>query len=900
MNLRVPALHWPSIRGRARADAGPLLLVAAVVSIVALLAGATPPLLSSISDEATRDAVRRAPDYAAVQVEAEWPADYGPTGGRQRAPRLADDVDSIGVLAQQRLDQSLQSALLPPVTSVSTVSLAITDGSVQRRLRLEYLHTPTGGPALTWIAGGPPRASTDDETVEVPLNTAMWPVQVGLSEEEAAALKVRPGDRVPVQDEFRNPYNVQVSGIFRAVDPNDPAWQLAPWALRPVANVDGMGSTRLGGLLSAESLPDVRLAFRDDQLRRGVRFEVEPDTLTWKSAEALAATVTALKAGSAVSAERSDGLKWTTQLDSLLREVREQIAVATAQASVLLIAVLAGALLVIGLTTELLTRRRASALTTARQRGASLPAIATELTIESLAVTLPAAALGLAVAFAFTGGASLTWVLPFLVAAVGAGPAYGTLAAARATRDRRRPANRSARRWALRTTLLRRAAVDAAVLVLAAASFVALRQRGISAGTDNDDVALPAAAPALVALAASLLLVRLLPRAIRLTLRLALRSRRPLALFGTAQAAATASRVLPALALTAAIALASFAITLHSTTERGLADGSWQAVGADARLVLSADGPAEAGEVAARVAAAPGVRHAVAAQTTDVARFTVDSLAVDARLIVVDTDAFRRLLADTPLPALAPVNTQGSPVPALVHAEDGSLRPGTRFSLLRTGDRAIELTAAGPAPVLGDGGNVVVVDAAAGLEFAPNTVWATGPGAARAIRSVAVDGQAITRADVLKERRDAPLTAGLLNLYWVAAAVLLGLGLLGFALAAAASAPARWETLARLRTLGLRPRDAQRVAAAELLPVVVFAAFCGPLLGTLLARITIGPLSLRVLTGQTADPEPVVSWWTAELTTVAALAVVLVIVVAVESALRRRLRLGDVLRAGGS
>ncbi|WP_127505960.1 FtsX-like permease family protein [Actinoplanes solisilvae] len=889
----VPAVHWPSVRGRARADAGPLLLVAAVVAVVALLAGGTPPLLRGTSDDAVRDAIRRAPDSAAVQVDAEWADEYGPTGGRQRQPHLAEDVDSLGVLAQTSLLPSLQKSLRPPVTSVSTVSLAITDGSVQRRLRLEYLHTAAGGPVVTWVAGGPPRASTKIPDIEVPLTAPMWPIQVGLSEAEAAALKVRPGDKVPVQDDNRNPYNVRVSGIFRAADPNDPAWQLAPWALNPVPNVDGLGSTRLAGLLSAESLPDARLAFRTDQLRRGVHFETDPDSLTWESAEALAASVTELKAGSSVSADYGNGLKWTTALDSLLRDVRDQIAAASSQAAVLLIAVLAGALLVIGLTTELLTRRRAIALATARQRGASLPAIAAELALESAAVTVPAAALGLGLSVAATGGAALTWVVPFVLAALCAGPAYGVLAAARATRDRRVPANRSARRWAVRTVLLRRTAVDVAVLALAGAALVALHQRGVVAGGTGLD--LPAAAPALVAVAASLLLVRLLPRATRLALRLALRSRRTLLLFGTARAASTASRVLPALSLTAAIALASFAVTLHATTERGLTEGAWLTVGADARLDLRSETTADAPELATRLAAAPGVRHAVAAQVNEVARFTVNSVAVDAELIVVDTAAYRALLADTPLPALPAVATKGSPIPALVHTSDGSLTPGVNFSLLRSGDRAAPLTAAGSAP---GAGNVVIVDAAAGLEFDPNTIWITGPGAAKAATDLATGGRLTTLDNALTERRTAPLTAGLLRLYWVAAAVLLALGLLGFALAAAASAPQRWETLARLRTLGLRPRDTQRVAAAELLPMVVFAALCGPLLGSLLARVTLGPLNLRLLTAQTENPEPVVSWWTAELVTVAALAVVLVVVVLAESALRRRRRLGEVLRVG--
>jgi putative ABC transport system permease protein len=124
------------------------------------------------------------------------------------------------------------------------------------------------------------------------------------------------------------------------------------------------------------------------------------------------------------------------------------------------------------------------------------------------------------------------------------------------------------------------------------------------------------------------------------------------------------------------------------------------------------------------------------------------------------------------------------------------------------------------------------------------------------------------------------------------------LGLLGFALAATAEAPDRWQTLTRLRTLGLRPRDARWVAAGELLPPVTVAAVGGPLLGVLLARLTLGPLELRLLTGQVTDPAPVLPWWVLGLLSVVVLATVPVLVWH-ESAVRRRQRLSDVLRVGG-
>jgi putative ABC transport system permease protein len=166
------------------------------------------------------------------------------------------------------------------------------------------------------------------------------------------------------------------------------------------------------------------------------------------------------------------------------------------------------------------------------------------------------------------------------------------------------------------------------------------------------------------------------------------------------------------------------------------------------------------------------------------------------------------------------------------------------------------------------------------------------------VTSVALASYALTFAAAVGHgTADGPLASGVLRLAWVSAVTLPVLGLLGLALGTAAGAPERWQTLTRLRTLGLRPREARWVAAGELLPPVVVAAVGGPLLGVLLARLTFGSLALRLLTG--TDPAPASPSWGLGLVAVVFLAAVAV-VVPVESALRRRRRLSEVLRAGDS
>jgi putative ABC transport system permease protein len=895
----LPALHWPSIRGRARADFGPLLLVALVVAAVSLLAAAVPPLMRATADDAARAAVRDNPDESAVRVDARWEDDYGPNGGRVRDPNLADDVDSLGERAADTLDPELSALLRPPVTTATSISLMIADGSVQRHFQVDYLRSGPDGPKVTWVAGRAPAATRAGNPEIVQFVGPPWEMQVGVSEAEAAQLKVRPGDHLPVKDELRTPYNVKVSGIFRPADPADPAWKQLPSLLKPVAGLDGAGATRFGGLLSADSLPDARLAFQQDQFRRTVWFAAEPDRLTWQSAQQLAATVAQLKARSASSAERDTSLKWQTELDLVLREVKARVDAAEAQASVLLIAVLAGAGLVLLLAADLLVRRRSAALIAARRRGASLPSLATELLLESVAVTLPAAALGIGLALALAGGAAIGWAVPVAACAILAGPAFGTVAAARGTRDRRAPANRAARRFAERTAQLRRAALDVAVVLFAAGAVVALRQRGVG------DSALPATAPALGVLAGAVLLLRLMPAGTGFALRRSLRSRRPLAVFGAAQANATAARALPLLVLTTTVALASFAVTLAATTSNGLADGAWRTVGADARLDVAPEETGSTAALTAKLAAAPGVTHAVAGAFVPGARIVAGDTSVTPGVVVVDAAAFRRMLADTPLPA-APDLAKLGPGKALVR---GSLRPGQSLKLyLTTEDEgyaahgyatdkdAIALTAVGTAPAVDGLDDVVVLDASA-LPSTPDTIWVTGPGAAAAVDAAAASGHPVVRQEILRTRQQSPLTAGLVALARTAAGVLLALGLLGFALGAAATAPERWRTLARLRTLGLRPRDSRRVATGELLPPVLAAAVCGPLLGVLFVRLTFGPLSLHLITGQSARPATVVPWWLLGAAAIVLL-LTLVAVVGAEAAVRRRRGLGDVLRAG--
>ena len=65
-------VHWPSVRGRAAAGRGPLLLSAVVIALATLLAAAGPAAMRHTADEAVADAVTRAGPDAGVTAETPY------------------------------------------------------------------------------------------------------------------------------------------------------------------------------------------------------------------------------------------------------------------------------------------------------------------------------------------------------------------------------------------------------------------------------------------------------------------------------------------------------------------------------------------------------------------------------------------------------------------------------------------------------------------------------------------------------------------------------------------------------------------------------------------------------------------------------------------------------------
>lgn len=856
-----PRLHWPTIVGRARTDRGLLALMGLVAALTTALTAAVAPLTDRTADRALAAAVRDAgPDAAVV---ATLPRGYDDPTGRKREPRSAEELRQDTGYAEFSMPRRLAAVTRPGIATLTTPPLHLLDDGPGRYLRLAYVDTSAGPPAVTYTAGGPPRATVGPGRADttVPADGPPWPVQVALSEAAAAALGVGPGSSIPAEDEHHRPVRIVISGTFTATAPGADAWRLVPDLRQPTEGVSaGARSTSAAALVSPDSLPDLRVALPADDLVHRVVLAPRPDRLRWRTSAALQRDVVSLQTSAGATRQQ---ISWDSDLDRVVGIGRARVASARGQAQVLVVGLVACALLVLLLAAQLLVRRRAGALSTTRARGASLAGVAAELAVEAAAVAVVATAIGLVSVRVLVGPPGWASVLPVLLVASSAAPLLGAVAAARASDVPRVPANRAVRRAAARAGRLRRLALEGAVLTAAALSLVALRQRGV-VGDGGDLTA--AGAATWWAVAGALVVLRLVPPAVGLSVRAARRSAGSVRFLVLTRLAQTATRALPLLVVSLAVAQLTVGVALAATEQTGQSAGALLAVGGDARLTA---GPSAAvAGLADEVDAAPGVRAAASGRVVDGARVSSARSADTVRLVVVDATAYRRLLTASALPdapALDRLGTeQGDRVPALLVGGDADLRDGLT---VRWEETDVPLDVVGRAPqVEAATGPVVVVDAdafaAAGALARPDTVWAVGPGAARAVEAHAPPSASVVRyADQLDARRRAPLPSALVGLAVASSALLLVFALLGVLLAAAAEAPAREVSLGRLRSLGIPDRDLRRVVAGEVVTPVAVAAATGLLLGTSAALATFGSLSLERITGQQGAPQPVVPWW---------------------------------------
>ncbi|MER5812224.1 hypothetical protein ABT143_29265 [Streptomyces sp. NPDC002033] len=887
---------------RLRAMPMAAVLAAALAFVAVLLAAALPRALDRGADDALRAFLR------------------------QQGPAPTSLYASARPVPGQRTPQALDSVLeaLRARTGPGTgIDLAAT-GPVHGTVTL----TPRGltNPELKQMPGDPP-PPTLLNLLHLPRMTSHariveghWPggaaegapLPVALAKSAADTLGAKVGTVLRTSPGVGTPFLAEIVGLYAADDPADPYWTGLPcptaaclsptWRVTAVVGADGL--ERFGSW--GGSVQDFW------------RLPLDTGTLRADRLPAVSAAVASYVAGPTATELRRTTDRLELQITSDLPRLFTQ-AQARQQAAAPLAALgpagLAGeALVVLCLAAGLGADRRAAELLLLRARGASRWGVLRRLLAEGAVTVLPAAALATALAVVLLPVPRLA---PALVAA-GAVTLLILLA------------------FPVRVLVLlsgpgaaaprRRLVAELLVLAATVAALVQTSRRGVApAGAGPDPLLV--AAPLLLALCGGLLLARLLPPLVRALSRAAGRGRGVVGFVGLARAArggggAYHPSLLPLTALLLAVTTGGFGATVLESVDTARHQVARAGVGGDAQVAAPPTATLPP-EFARAATALPGVRASVPVwiDTWGIVLGTSQQ-GTQVTVIVADPQTYAELSGAVGRGRFDPGVLAGgaggadAPLPALFGKALAAQITGGDVHELRFGDGAtLPVRAAAVidgTPALPGGGTLTVVLPAgpttarlprAGLPTHWFGLGAVEEGPLRGLLAASVPkgdaGGYLVRTSAGAADRLAhdPLQASAARLFWGSLAGAAAFALLAVLLNLLRTAPERAALLARLRTMGLRPRQGLALILAESLPQALAAALGGGLVAAAAVAL-LGPsvdlstlVGSAVPTGVRLTPRPV-------LTLALGLAALLALAVFAEAAVSGRRQITTELRAG--
>ena len=883
---------------RARRDAALVLSVVVVLAAAVFLSVAMPRLVLDTVDSGAQEAVATAGRAADIEVRV----DVGsPSPGLsvvrpQTVLDLAGEVPGRLPVTLARLYPDLYVTVLSPGTSARAVDST-------RRIELQVgMLTPDDASTITVTDGQLPSAPRDGDRPEI---------DVVLSAAAADAASVGVGDVLEFSESGAGGMVAVVSGIIAPVDEDSPRWDDLPQLWAPVSADSGVVTMTV--LTNVEGVDAAEPVFTSPS---AATLRLVPDASAFSSAllAPVREQIGALRLdASALRANLGADLVVRSSFDSALDEYPGRARAAMAQMLVLIAGVLGVAAAVVMLLSRLVVARRFAELALERARGASLASIVIRSLLESVLVSALGGALGLAAAGAIgatpTGAAVIGLILAVGVLASPVQAALLVISADR--RGRRAAANRGARREVVRRGQARRLVIEGFVVIVAAAALYAVRSRGLlQTRTDSVDPLL-AAAPLLMALGVTVIVLRVYPVAVRFTASLGRRSRGVLGTLGAMQAE-RALGVLPLAALTLAVSLIVSGGLLVETVRSGQVDASWQRTGADARV----EAPLTAAEVAA-VAASPGV-HA-ASGIVELPETSASAGAQSTLVTVLAVDpSFGEVLRGVPaqsgiggehdISALVEPVSDGDALPVLVDSRLAAKVSGDLTLTVEaegTGRETVEVQVVGSIDGGAEGYNAgpfIYVDRAAlgeriDLADDANILLVIGPGAESAVATL--DGDVFRRTQWLADQQAQALVSGVRTVMLSATAAVAVLALIGLVANVLAGSRARRRSLSLLRTLGMGPRLGWWLALSELAPMVIAALVGGVAAGVGVILVMAPSFGLETLAGGVRPPALTIAPWVLGAVVAGALVLGLVALF-VEVVVHRRDRLSDVLRVGES
>ncbi|MGW0394670.1 hypothetical protein ACWDYJ_28050 [Streptomyces sp. NPDC003042] len=886
----------PWVRTRLRATPVAALLTGVLVFVAVLLAAALPRALDRGSDQALRSFLHDSgPGPTSLYATAKsWPG--------QAAPQNLDEV--LAVL-RSRIGPGFDLAAGGPVHGARGIKpRGLTNPELDRPENiaplLNLMFLPEAGAHTRLVEGRWPSGGADG-----------GPVPVALSKSAADTLRARVGTVLETSSLLSEPISAEVVGLYAPEDPADAYWTDLTCAIQACA------PTGVGWLTTALVGPDAlgRLGPWGAGSADFWRLPVDTDSLHAARlpdvASEIAAYVTGPTAAALARDTRRDDLRITSQLPELFTEARDRQQAAAPLAAIGPAGVAGVALVVFCLAAGLTGDRRQAELRLLRARGGSRGGIVRRLLGEGAVTVLPAAALATALAVLLLPAPRL---VPSLLAAGAV-----TLVALSAFPVRAFVLMSPPRGAAPR----RRLVAELLVLAATAAAVVEVRRRGVApVGTGLDPLLV--AAPLLIALSGGLLLARIQPPFVRALSRAAARRRGLVGFLGLARAARGAGdrarpSALPLIALLLAVTSGGFGATVLAAVDEARPKVARSTVGGDAQ-VAAPPGEAVPQEFAEAAGALPGVRTSLGVWTDrDAFLFGTAQGSTRVTVVVADPAAYAELARSVGRGGFDPALLGGAgganaPVPALFSEDLTGQSPDGTYRLRL--DNGEELRAK-PAGVI-DGSPVQPGAGAATIVLPAGPVTARVPEAALATHWFAigsVDGDRLTEllratapalADQYLVRTSAALSAQLGSdplqhaagrLFWASLAAAACFALLAVLLSLVRAAPERGALLARLRTMGLRPRQGVAMVLTESQPQVLVAALGGALTATAAVAL-LGPsvdlsslVGSAVPTGLRLSVRPV-------LTQALGLAALVALAVLAEAAVCGRRQITTELRAG--
>ncbi|UQW99751.1 hypothetical protein [Streptomyces sp. RerS4] len=888
---------WVRTRLRAAPWAAALAALLAFVSV--LLAAALPRALDRGADQALRSHLRTAgPGGTSLYARADV----------KTGPRTAAGLDST--LATLRARIATAAFSVAPDGPVHG-----TTGNKPRPLSNPGLPRPNEIPPTLQLLFLP------EVTSHARLVAGRWPsggsadgpVPVALSQSAADTYGVKVGTVLQAFPDVAGRLEAEIVGLYTADDPDDAYWTglLCPTrACHPVG--PGWSTSALVGPDALDRIGPWGTGAVDFW-----RIPVDTEVLRADRLPAVADEVAAYVAGPTASELARDAgrvdLRILSELPRLFKEAQARRQAAAPLAAIGPAGLAGVALVVFCLAAALTGARREAELRLLRARGGSRAGIVRRVLAENAVTVLPAALLAAWLPVALLPTPRL---LPGVLAA-----AAVTLVALLALPVRafvlvspvRGPAPR------------RRLVAELLVLAATVAAVLQVRRRGVAPpGADLDPLLV--AAPLLLALTGALLLARVLPVLVGALSRAARRRTGLIGFLGLARAARGAGErarppVLPLIALLLAVTTGGFGATVLTSVESARLTVARADVGGDARVAAPPGAGLPKGFVEAAGALA-GVRTSLGVWMDHEAFvFGTDRGPAQATVIVADPARYAELARALGRGRIDPAALSGgetgadAPVPALFGKEPAGQGPdGTHRLRLGNGEelRAKSVGVVKGSPLLsGDGAAIVVLPAgpatARMFKGAEPTHWfALGSvdqgRLEQLLKASAPDGTAErhlvrTSAGVASAFASDPLQASAERLFWSSLAGAAGFAVLAVLLTLARTGPDRAALLARLRTMGLRPRQGVALIVAESLPQALVAAVGGGVVAAG-AVLLLGPsVNLSSLVGSGV---PVGVRFTVEpvLTQALGLAALVTVAVLAEAALSGRRQITTELRAG--